>query len=140
MTPSLRQIDHWMSSQHRLGRHRPTPVIPAVERIDAVEFVAKALQRFATATKVDLSRTIATTTDDRNSIRPAEVLEALTKLHAEVLAAYHTYGLTACLEAGVYELTNRSVPPGAGPKQHDPNFTKLMKDVYSSLPEDHVFD
>jgi hypothetical protein len=140
MTPSLRQVDHWMSAQHRLGRHRPTPIIPAVERIDAVEFIAKALQRFATATKVDLSRTLATTSDGDNAIRPAEVLEALTKLHAEVLAAYHTYGLSACCDSGIYELTNRAVPVGAGPKQHDPDFSKLMKDVYTNLPENHAFD
>lgn len=131
MTPQFHQIDHWLASQHRLVRWSPVDQVSSPERIDAVEFTARALWRFATATGVDLGHLpVATTSVERDAVKPSHVLAAISQLQANVAAAYLTYGLSAAHAGGIYELTNRDIPLGAGPARHEPDYDKVLKDVY----------
>ena len=114
MTPQLYQVSHWMTAQHRTVRFSPTTKIPPIERADAVQYIAQALRAFKQATCVTASDTFATATTEA-TLKPEEVFTALTLIHAQVLAAYHTYGFPAAEASGIHELTREAVPQGAGP-------------------------
>lgn len=130
MNPQLRQTEHWMSSQHRTVRWTPITTINAFERVDAMDYIAKGLRALGHALHCEFKYSAIVTNDDVNSVRPEEVLAALSVLHSQVLAAYHTTGLGAAASAGLYELHNKSIPVGAGPKPHDPDFARVLKDVF----------
>ena len=124
-----------MASQHRLARWTPVNVLNPFERVDCVDYVAKGLRALGFALHCEFKYSAITTSEQRDSINPEEVLAALTVLQSQVMAAYNTCGLSAAAAAGVYELTNRHVPQGAGPQPHDPNFSNVLKAVYENVPK-----
>lgn len=107
MTPQLTHIANWMPRQHRTVRFAPVTKIPGEERVDAISFIRDALHDLANATKVRVSGTFTTTTPT-STIDPIEVFHCLTAVHAQVLAAYHTYGMGAAESVGIFELTKDS--------------------------------
>lgn len=134
MNPQLRQIEHWMAAQHRIARWSPVSKLPPFERVDCVEYIARSLRTLGFALKAEVNFSAITSDEEHSTINPAEVLAALAVLHANVLAAYHATGLAAAASPALYELTMKHLPPSAATNLHDPNFEKLLKDVYDFQP------
>lgn len=111
MTPQLQQVSNWMQRQHRTVRFAPSPVIPPLERSDAITYIEAALQSLAQATHVSAHGGLHRTANTTAKVVPVDVLTALTVLHAQVLAAYHTYGFPAAEAQGVYQLTRDNGKP-----------------------------
>lgn len=129
MTPQQQQVAHWMDTQHRTVRYAPVTKLTGVERLDVIDFLQTALTDFRTTLEVrgdDVFRT----TRESSVIKPDIALASLTRLHAEVLAAFHALGLAAAANPALYELTNEAIPQGAGPASHEPDFAKVIAMTY----------
>lgn len=110
MTPQLSQISSWMTAQHRCTRFAPQTKIPPLERADCITLINQAARTLAQATRVSGAKHDFATANSDSLVDPVEVYTALTFLHAQVLAAYHTYGMPAAEGVGIYELTRTDSP------------------------------
>lgn len=121
-----------MDSAHRIHRTKPTTSIPLAERIDSVEFIDSALARYAESIGIRRHGSLFQTDSAASASSPVEVLAALTNLHAQVLAAFQTFGLSAVSDAALYELTNLHTPAGAV-RRHEPDYSLALKRIYPDL-------
>lgn len=131
MTPAHHQIHNWMTAAHRTARFTPVTKLNTFERIDSLEFLLRSVWAFSRRVGVDLGQMpVGITHAAKDSVIPAEILESLVPVYANVLALAQTYGLDAALNGALYEFTNRENTPGAGPGHHEPNYQHVLDLVY----------
>lgn len=133
ISPQHQQVAYWMEAQHRTVRFGPMSKLPNRERVETVRFLDDAVQLVAGCLGVRTIGEFASAGQkDYNNV---ELLQQLTNLHAQVLAAYYVFGLADAALPALSELTNRTTPLGAGPAPHEPDFAKVLKTVYTQHTE-----
>lgn len=131
MNPQFRQVQHWMDAQHRTHRFAPVTILPAVESVDVLSQIERSLDLLSSDMRIRRSSGFWRADSPPTKMSPpAELLHSLSLLHANVLAAYLSLGLSPCAAGGLFELTNADLPTGAQPVKHPPDFVKVVNTFF----------